>query len=99
MASDLAACDTLIVYGARCVWWENISETANSGPGRTGIPLCPHCRSPLFQMEPDKWWEGVDRYEAAGHPGYRLKTEWLRGRCFPNMAEADAAYAQRGDND
>lgn len=86
--------DTIIVYGARCVWWDDISKTANSGPGRSGIPLCPHCHSPLFQMEPEKWQASIDRYETEGHPGYRKQAEWMRGRCFTNMAAADSAYAR-----
>lgn len=73
--------DTLIVYGMNCGWWDDISKTANTGQGRTGIPICPHCRSVLFQTEPAKWWAGVDRYEADGHPGYRAEIEQKRGFC------------------
>lgn len=86
------ATDTLIVSGARCTWWDDISKTGNSGPGRSGIPLCPHCRSPLFQQGPDAWWRNVDRYQADGHPGYRGLIEWMRGRCFRTMGDAWDAY-------
>jgi hypothetical protein len=84
--------DTLIVNGARCAWWDDISKTANTGPGRQGLPVCPHCRSPLFQHEPEGWWQGVDRHEANGNPGYRKFIEWLRGQCFRNYGDALAAY-------
>jgi len=92
-----AQTDTLIVSGARCAWWDDISETANSGPGRSGIPLCPHCRSPLYQHEPKAWWSGVDRHEATVHPGYRAMIEWSRGRCFPSFSAMQVAYDKRPD--
>ena len=88
--------DTRIVYGIRCVWWDGIDKVALSPPGESGhrIPCCPHCGSPLFEMEDEEiWFAGVDRHQANGHPGYRRFVEWLRGKCFPNAKAAMAAYA------
>lgn len=86
--------DTLIVYGARCVWWDDISKAAKlvGVPGEHALPCCPHCHSVLYQMEPAEWFEGLDRYEREGHPGYIKQWEWMRGRCFPNLEAATAAY-------
>lgn len=35
-------------------------------------------------------------YEANGHPGYMTFLRWLKGKCYPTMAKAMAAYAERG---
>jgi hypothetical protein len=80
-----------VVYGARCTWWGLITETAT----RRGLPCCPYCGGVLFE-QPDEatWWAGVDRAEAEGRTGYRALIEWARGRCFPNFAELEAAYAR-----
>lgn len=100
--------DDRIVYGARCVWWDSISEVgekpASAGspfpasPGERGLPCCPHCGGVLFEVPSEtEWWVGVDQHEAAGNPGYRAFVEWLRSRCFPNVATARAAFdAEQG---
>ena len=81
--------DTRVVYGARCAWWGSIAEVASNG----GLPSCPHCGSVLYEMENfDKWWSGVDRFEAAGHPGYRQFVEWTKGKHFLSFKAAAAAY-------
>ena len=93
--------EQLIVYGARCVWWDGIEKAGSilrtAGPE---MPCCPHCRSPLYQQDEPEWWAGVARYEADGHPGYREFVEWWRGKCFPTFAAAKRAYkASGGDMD
>lgn len=92
--------DTRIVCGARCVWWDSIDKAGSlpTKPGSPfgGLPCCPHCRSPLFEMANEaQWWEGVERYERDGHPGYRQMIEWQRGKCFPSIDHVKAAYAVR----
>ncbi|MCC8949310.1 hypothetical protein H8A97_30465 [Bradyrhizobium sp. Arg62] len=86
--------DTRIVYGFRCVWWDGIEKVGSKGQGPLGgLPCCPHCGSPLFEMpSPKEWWDGVERHQANGHPGYRDFIEWLKGRCFPTVQAAKAAY-------
>lgn len=81
--------DNRFVYGARCAWFGSISEVAHNN----GLPCCPHCSSVLFEVASEEvWWDGVDRYEAAGHPGYRSMVEWMRGKHFLTADEAKAAY-------
>ncbi|WP_026783127.1 hypothetical protein [Pleomorphomonas koreensis] len=83
--------DKRFVYGARCCWFGSISEVGHTN---IGLPCCPHCGSVLYEM-PDEatWWDGVDRYEAAGHLGYRAMVEWMRGKHFRSPDEGAAAYA------
>jgi hypothetical protein len=89
--------DTRIVYGAHCAWWDSI-EKVGTRPFRTGapgtMPCCPHCKNMLFEMPDQKtWWDGVDKHEQNGNPGYRAFIEWLRGKCFKGgFAEAKAVY-------
>lgn len=84
--------DTRIVYGARCTWWDSIDKIGKL-PG--GLPCCPHCNSPLFEMESEtEWFDSVDRY-AQTHPGYREKIEWGRGKCFVGLGGLDRAYEAR----
>lgn len=86
--------DTRVVYGARCQWWDTIDKVSTTG---TGLPICPNCGSPLFEVESlAEWWAGVDNYEGNGHPGYRALIEFGRGRCFPNIEALEAAHAQEG---
>lgn len=97
--------DTRIVYGARCVWWDGIEKIGKTpaGVGPTakmgGLPCCPHCGGVLFEMDsPKRWWDGVAKHEANGNPGYRAFIEWLKGKCFPTMDDAKAAYERRAQS-
>lgn len=88
--------DTRIPYGMRCTWWDSISKVGLTAHGPSGhrLPCCPICGGMLFEVESEaKWFEGVDRHEASGHPGYRAMIEWARGKCFRNFAAMSAAYA------
>ena len=85
----------LIVYGARCVWWDSIDKAAIlNTPSGHGLPRCPHCKGVLMQQSESDWWREVDLYERDGHPGYRKMVEWWRGKCFPNMAAMRLAYVK-----
>ncbi|MGB5052021.1 MAG: hypothetical protein WBO46_23940, partial [Caldilineaceae bacterium] len=35
------------IYGARCCWWTSFPGT--TGKRESGLPVCPHCGSPLLQ--------------------------------------------------
>lgn len=85
--------ENLIVYGARCVWWDSINK-AGQTPPRNGysLPCCPHCSGVLFQQTEEEWWEGVRKYEADGHKGYKDFVDWWRGKCFPTFADAKRSY-------
>lgn len=89
--------DTRIVYGARCAWWDSINKIGKTAPDLRGhsLPCCPFCGSVLFEMSSMKEWNaGVERYEAAGHPGYGKMITWARGKCFPNMTAMNKAYEE-----
>jgi hypothetical protein len=68
-----------IVYGATCSWWNSIDKA-----GRTagGLPGCPICHGPLYEMGTGEWWAGVDHKVKVDDPVYREFIEWLRGRCY-----------------
>lgn len=89
--------DTRIPYGASCTWWDSIDKVGTKeSAGGHKLPCCPHCRGMLFEMStPEEWFEGVDRYDASGHPGYRAMIEWARGKCFPGLTALKAAYDAR----
>ena len=82
--------DTRYVYGANCTWHGPISAIGKRG----GIPCCPSCGSMLFEFpHKDDWTRAADRYEAAGHPGYRNMIDWSERRCFPTRKALEDAYA------
>jgi hypothetical protein len=86
--------DPRIVYGARCAWWDSISE-ARSKDG--GLPGCPHCGGVLYEVENiETWWTDVDHQEKM-KPGYRTFIEWLRGQCFSTYPAALDAYIASKD--
>ena len=82
--------DKRIVYGAGCTWWDSIDKVATLD---NGLPCCPYCSSVLFEMSNiEEWDKNVLSYEQDGNPGYRKMIEWMRGKCFPNMIEAQSTY-------
>lgn len=88
--------DSRIVYGVGCTWWDDIYKIGRTPPALPGghrLPCCPHCSGLLMEMQDmAAWMKNVDRFEAAGHPGYSKLLEWQRGKCFKTMAAARAAY-------
>ena len=83
--------DGRVVYGARCSWWETIDKAATR---HSGLPACPHCLGPLFEVENlREWWDGAARYEDDGHPGYVDFLRWDRGKCYPTLEAALLAHA------
>jgi alkyl hydroperoxide reductase subunit AhpF len=93
--------DTRVVYGARCFWWGDIQDVGLlKMPGESAIrgdlPCCPHCRSPLFEVDDEATFlAGAEKYEADGHPGYVEFIKWSKGRCFPSLVAAQQAYERR----
>lgn len=84
--------DGRVVYGARCSWWDSIDRASSTG---SGLPCCPYCKGPLYEVESaDAWWADVRRYEADGHghEGYEAFVTWLRGRCYQNTESARAQF-------
>jgi len=89
--------DKRLAYGATCTWFGQIQEVGKKSPH--SIPCCPLCGGVLFEMPTEQeWWDGVDKYERDGHPGYRAMWEWQRIQkvCFPlrdGIKALEAAYA------
>lgn len=96
--------DKRYVYGF-CTWHDSVQNAGRTNPSRVtrsdgsvsdpiSLPCCPHCGSMLMETpSEEEWWEGVALYDRT-HPGYEAKTRWSRGKCFRNMVELDAAYAE-----
>lgn len=80
---------SLHVYAACCAWHGSIYEAASST-----IPVCPHCGSPLFQIEEDKWKDGAIAHEAKGHTHYVEFLEWVNKapRCWRDLQTAAVAF-------
>jgi hypothetical protein len=86
--------DTRIVYGAGCLWWDNVEKAASRG----GIPCCPFCGSVLFEVSDQKIWdEWAKRFEEDGHPNYTKLLTFMRGKCFKKMEDAEKAFAAQGE--
>lgn len=81
--------DQRIVYGI-CTWWDSIDKAAN----KDGLPCCPHCGSPLFEMSSIEEWNSKVNEHEKKDPGYAKFVEWLRGKCFKNYGTAREAYRQ-----
>ena len=89
--------DQRVAYGATCTWWDDISKVGKMPPSNGhSLPCCPRCGGVLFEVPNEaEWFAGADQYERDGHPGYRAKLEWSRGKCFPNQDAMDKAFSNR----
>lgn len=65
-------------YGQCGYWTDNWSKLVLMGPG---IPCCPGCGSPGFQITAREWFDGVKKYEDAGNAGYAVQVEAQRDTC------------------
>jgi hypothetical protein len=86
------ATDRRIVYGATCVWWDSIDKAAYGL--RTGLPVCPHCGSVLFEVENIEVWNELIEKADEKEPGYKELLEWMRGRCFKTLDDARIAFME-----
>lgn len=90
--AEQASADTRYVYSARCTWNGPIQAV---GKLPSGLPCCPQCRSPLFELPSElEWTKAAHAYEREGHTGYASFMTWMRGRCFRGSSRLlDAAQA------
>lgn len=75
--------DTRVVYSAKCSWFGPIQEAGVSG--HMGLPCCPHCGSPLFEVPSKEVWDNsVSKFDKI-HPGYKDYINWLASleTCLP----------------
>ena len=86
-----------IVFGAGCTWWDSIGKSGEFPlSGGRGLPVCPHCGSPLLEGGTEaQWTSSLDAHAARGNAGYRAMIEWSRGQCFKGYEALKAAYAAR----
>ncbi len=63
------------------------------------LPCCPNCGGMLLELEDAKiWWDGVEKYESEGHPGYKAMWQWQRQHkplCFRNVEVLMKTYENR----
>lgn len=61
-----------------------------------GMPCCPHCSSPLFQMDVADWKKGIEA-QAEKERGYHDLIGFAKGKCFPNFEEVRKAFAAQNE--
>ncbi len=82
--------DARIVYGM-CTWWGSIYEVDKSGV----IPTCPHCGSPLYEVENiEAWYKQCDLYPEID---YRKALDWVRGKCSRDLGWEEELAAIQAD--
>lgn len=90
---------SLIAHGAQCTWWNTADHAAYDG----NRLRCPQCFGPLNVNDTDGWEQlvqsGADQYadQLVDVVSYEDLTSWLRGRCYPTIDRAAAAYRQHDD--
>lgn len=88
--------DPRVAYGATCTWWDSVERVAVEGDER--LPVCPHCRGPLFEAPNlGEFMQGSREHEAAGAFGYVAFLNWTRGKCHPSADEAEKAWRKTLD--
>lgn len=84
----------LIVYGARCVWWDSPEK---AGQSTDDMPCCPHCKSVLLQQPEEQWIQAATDHDKRA-PGYLRFVLWLKSKCYPNWGAAQLAHDQEMDS-
>lgn len=82
--------DTRVVYGVTCTYWGDITTVAV----RNGLPVCPSCRRPLYEMENEAvMLLGAAEFDKT-HPGYLDMVKWAKNRkpCWKSMEQLEAEY-------
>jgi len=83
-----------IWYGFCTYWtddWEALAHhTVPEGAAiSSGIPCCPECKSPGYQMTLKNWNDGIAKYEAEDNAGYGKFIEELKGKCHGKTTIAE----------
>lgn len=76
----------MVAFGAMCTWWDSKDQTASTSKG---LPVCPHCRKPLYEETESVFLDGADGHEQDLVDDYKAFILWLRGRpCHTSFADA-----------
>jgi len=66
--------ERLVVYCSRCEMWFDTKNGWKAHKTKSGLPLCPACLAPLFQIEANEFYKkNVERMEKI------LTWEWPNG--------------------
>jgi hypothetical protein len=74
----------MVTYGAVCSWWD---DKEKAGTTSTGLPCCPYCMSPLFEIPLVQGWNRVVTEENRPHwftvdlALWSEFLEWSRDKC------------------
>lgn len=73
----------MLWYGT-CTYWTDDWEALSN---EKGIPICPDCGGPGFEISIQAWNEGIEKHEADGNPGYGKFVETLKENCHGKKAD------------
>ena len=84
--SGVTTCDDperMIWYGPCMYWTDDWTKVADRG-----IPCCPVCGAPGFQMTYYEWFEGAIRFSMdTEQPGYAQWVESIKETCSPDLSQ------------
>lgn len=89
------------MYAVGCIWWTSFPEDLGKFEG-LNIPVCPHCRSPLFQAPLKKFvaaaQEHPDHYGKGGLDTFAQAHSRNLGaeKCFPSWKAISAHMEAEG---
>lgn len=49
--------EELVIYCSRCEMWFDTKNGWKTHRSKSGLPLCPNCLAPLFQIESDEFYK------------------------------------------
>ena len=81
----------MIWYGL-CTYWTDDWDTLNL----KGIPACPECENPGFQMTVQEWNEGIAKYEVPDNPGYAVFITELKEKCHGKTTLSELWEQKKG---
>lgn len=74
----------MVWYGYCTYWtddWDKLKLDLDYHSNEIGMPLCPCCGAPGFQMAAGRWFAGASTFQAMGNPGYVSFVENTKEQC------------------
>jgi Zn finger protein HypA/HybF involved in hydrogenase expression len=81
--------ERMLWHGCCSFWTDDWSKVVTVG---SGIPVCPTCKRPGFQIVARKWFEAAEKY-AKAHPGYLTFLGHLKDQCH-GQKRLDELFAE-----